>query len=63
MPERIPELAADLVRLKLDVIVTEGTIETTTVKNATTEISIVMATTADPVGTGLVATLAVQEET
>ena len=58
MPERIPELAADLVRLKVDVIVTEGTIETTAVKNATTEIPIVMATTADPVGTGLVASLA-----
>ena len=58
MPERIPELAADLVHLKLDVIVTEGTIETTAVKNATTEIPIVMATTADPVGTRLVASLA-----
>ena len=58
MPERIPELTADLVRLKVDVIVTEGTIETTAAKNATTEIPIVMATTADPVGTGLVASLA-----
>jgi putative ABC transport system substrate-binding protein len=58
MPDRIPELTADLVRLKVDVIVTEGTIETTAAKNATTEIPIVMASTADPVGTGLVASLA-----
>jgi putative ABC transport system substrate-binding protein len=58
MPERIAQLAADLVRLKVDVIVTEGTIETTAVKNATTEIPIVMATTADPLATGLVTSLA-----
>jgi putative ABC transport system substrate-binding protein len=58
LPERIPELATDLVRLRVDVIVTEGTIETTAAKNATTDIPIVMATTADPVGTGLVASLA-----
>jgi putative ABC transport system substrate-binding protein len=58
MPARIPELTADLVRLKVDVIVTEGTIETTAAKNATTEIPIVMASTSDPVGTGLVASLA-----
>lgn len=58
MPDRVPELAADLVRLKVDVIVTEGTIETTAAKNATTEIPIVMATTSDPIGTGLVASLA-----
>lgn len=57
MPERIPLLMADLVRLKVDVIVTEGTIETTAAKNATTEIPIVMASTSDPVGTGLVASL------
>ena len=57
MPERIPELMADLVRLKVDVIVTEGTIETTAAKNATTEIPSVMASTSDPVGTGLVASL------
>ena len=58
MPERIPVLAADLVRLSVDVIVTEGTIETTAAKNATSDIPIVMATTADPVATGLVASLA-----
>ena len=57
-PERIPELAADLVRLKVDIIVTEGTSETTAAKNATTQIPIVMATTSDPVATGLVASLA-----
>jgi putative ABC transport system substrate-binding protein len=58
MPDRVAELTADLVRLKVDVIVTEGTIETTAAKNATTEIPIVMATTSDPIGTGLVASLA-----
>ena len=58
MPERIPELTAELVRLKVDVIVTEGTIETTAAKNATKDIPIVMATTSDPIGTGLVASLA-----
>ena len=63
MPERIPELIADLVRLKVDVIVTEGTIETSAAKNATTEIPIVMASTSDPVGTGLVAASPVRVET
>jgi putative ABC transport system substrate-binding protein len=57
-PDRIPELIADLLRLKVDVIVTEGTIETTAAKIATKEIPIVMATTSDPIGTGLVASLA-----
>ena len=56
--ERIPELAADLVRLKVDLIVTAGTPLALAAKSATTTIPIVMATTGDPVGAGLVASLA-----
>ncbi len=56
--ERLPELAADLVRLKVDLIVTTGTPPALAAKSATTTIPIVMATTADPVGAGLVASLA-----
>jgi len=57
-PERLTELAADLVRLKVDLIVTAGTPPALAAKSATTTIPIVMATTADPVGAGLVASLA-----
>ncbi len=56
--DRLPALAADLVALKVDVIVTEGTPPTVAAKTATTTIPIVMATTGDPVTTGLVASLA-----
>jgi putative ABC transport system substrate-binding protein len=56
--ERLPELAADLVRLKVDLIVVAGTPSALAVKNATTTIPIVMATGGDPVGAGLVASLA-----
>src|SRR5262250_68140 len=56
--ERLPELAADLVRLKVDVILTRATTATLAAKRATTTIPIVMAATADPVGAGLVASLA-----
>jgi putative tryptophan/tyrosine transport system substrate-binding protein len=56
--ERLPELAADLVRLKVDLIVTAGTPLALAAKSATTTIPIVMATTGDPVGAGLVASLA-----
>jgi putative ABC transport system substrate-binding protein len=55
--ERLPELAAELVRLKVDVIVTYGP-GTRAAKAATTTIPIVMATSADPVALGLVASLA-----
>ena len=55
---RIPELAADLVQRKVDVIVVEGTLATQAVKRATSTIPIVMAVVADPVGSGLVANLA-----
>jgi ABC-type uncharacterized transport system substrate-binding protein len=57
-PERLPELAADLVRLKVDLIVTAGNPSASAAKKATTAIPIVMANAADPVGSGLVASLA-----
>src|SRR5262249_53889581 len=51
--ERLPELAADLVRLKVDLIVTSGGPTPLAAKKATTTIPIVMATSVDPVGAGL----------
>jgi putative tryptophan/tyrosine transport system substrate-binding protein len=56
--DRLPELAADLVRLKVDLIVVVATPVALAAKKATTTIPIVMASAADPVGTGLVASLA-----
>jgi putative ABC transport system substrate-binding protein len=56
--ERLPELAADLVRLKVDLIVVAGTIAALASKSATTTIPIVMSNAGDPVGAGLVASLA-----
>ncbi len=56
--ERLPELAADLVRLKVDLIVTSGGPTSLVAKNATATIPIVMTTSVDPVGQGLVASLA-----
>src|SRR5262249_54452277 len=55
--ERVPELAAELVHLKVDVIVTWFTPTTQAAKQATSQIPIVMADAGDPVGTGLVASL------
>src|ERR1700687_4847791 len=55
---RLPELAAELVRLKVDVIVTWFTPPTQAAKQATRQIPIVMADAGDPVGIGLVASLA-----
>ena len=55
---RLPELAAELVRLKVDVIVTGGPNSTRPAKEATTTIPIVMAQVNDPVGSGFVASLA-----
>src|SRR5262245_23861545 len=56
--ERLPELAAELVRLKFDVIVAAGAPSAIEAKKATTTIPIVMATFPDPVALGLVASLA-----
>jgi putative ABC transport system substrate-binding protein len=56
--ERSAELAAELVRLKVDVIVTNGTASVVAAKQATSVIPIVFATAGDPVGAGLVASLA-----
>jgi putative tryptophan/tyrosine transport system substrate-binding protein len=55
--DRYHELAADLVRRKVDVIVTGGTSAVLAVKQATSVIPIVFATAGDPLGTGLVASL------
>jgi putative tryptophan/tyrosine transport system substrate-binding protein len=56
--ERLPALAVELVRLKVDVIVTGGGGNTRAAKEATTTIPIVMAQDTDPVGNGFVASLA-----
>ena len=56
--DRVPALAADLVQRKVDVIVVDTTVAARAAKRATSTIPIVMATIADPVGTGLVASLA-----
>jgi putative ABC transport system substrate-binding protein len=56
--ERLPELAAELVRLKVDVIVTAGLQAPSAAQKATTTIPIVMGTSSDPVGSGFVASLA-----
>lgn len=56
--ERLPGLAAELVQLKVDVIVTYGTPGTLACKQATTTIPIVMASAGDAVTTGMVASIA-----
>jgi putative tryptophan/tyrosine transport system substrate-binding protein len=56
--DRLPELATELVRLKVDVIVTSGPGPTRSAKAATVTIPIVMARDTDPVGNGFVASLA-----
>ena len=56
--DRLPVLAAELVRLKVDVIVTGGAASTRPAKEATVTIPIVMAQDNDPVGSGFVASLA-----
>ena len=56
--ERLPELAVELVRLKVDVIVIQGIPGALAAKRATTTIPIVMASVGDAVATGLVASLA-----
>ena len=56
--DRLPELAAELVHLKVDIIVTTGPSPTRAAKEATATITIVMAQDPDPVGNGFVASLA-----
>jgi putative tryptophan/tyrosine transport system substrate-binding protein len=56
--ERMAEIAAEFVRAKADVIVAQGTQAALAAKNATTAIPIVFALPGDPVGSGLVASLA-----
>jgi len=57
-PDRLSELAAELVRLKVNVILTSSTPGTIAAKRATAVIPIVFAATGDPVGAGLIASLA-----
>jgi len=56
--ERLPDFAAELVNLKLDIIVTHGVVATRAVKQATTTIPIVIAAADDPLAAGLVPSLA-----
>ena len=56
--KRMPELAADLVGLKVDLIVVVGTSAAVAAKNATTTIPIVLTAVGDPVAAGLIASLA-----
>jgi hypothetical protein len=55
---QVPRLVADLVQRKIDVIVVETTLATRALKRATSTIPVVMVIVADPVGSGLVASLA-----
>ncbi len=56
--DRLPELAAELVRLNVDVIVAAGTLAPLAAKRATATIPIVMTSAGDPLGTGLISSLA-----
>jgi putative ABC transport system substrate-binding protein len=56
--EHLAEIAAEFVRLKVNVIVTGATPPTVAVKQATSHIPIVFVAVGDPIGTGLVASLA-----
>jgi len=56
--DRLPALAAELVRLKVDIIVTAGASATRPAKEATSTIPIVMTGDSDPVGSGIIASLA-----
>ena len=57
-PDRIPDLAADLIHKKVDVIITAGTAQARVIQQATATIPIILAVSGDPVATGLVASLA-----
>ena len=56
--DRFPALVAELLALRVDVIVTAGTPATLAVKQATTSVPLVMVAVGDPLGTGIVASLA-----
>jgi putative ABC transport system substrate-binding protein len=56
--DRIPALAVELVRIKVDVIVTNGPTDTRAAKQVTTTLPIIMAQDTDPVGSGFVSSLA-----
>jgi ABC-type uncharacterized transport system substrate-binding protein len=56
--DRLPELAADLVRLKVDLIVVAGNVAALVAKSATTTVPIVMANSGEPIAAGLVASVA-----
>jgi putative tryptophan/tyrosine transport system substrate-binding protein len=56
--DRLPELASELVRLKVDVIVADGTLAPLAAKRATSTIPIVLTSAGDPLGSGLVTNLA-----
>jgi len=57
-PERVVEIAAEFVRLRVDIMVATASNDAIAMKKATSVIPIVFAVSGDPVGTGLVATLA-----
>ena len=61
--ERFAEIAAEFVRLKVDVIVTAATAPVVAAKQATSVISIVFAVAGDPIGSGLVESLGAQVAT
>lgn len=56
--DRLPVLANELVQLKVDAIVTEGSRPVAAVKGATSTIPVVMAAASDPIGSGFIASLA-----
>ena len=56
--ERYPDLVSEVVRLKVDVIVVDGSSFALTVKKATSSIPIVVSSSTDPVGTGLINSMA-----
>ena len=56
--DRFGEIAAEFVRLKVDVIVTSGTVPTLAAKRTTSDVPIIFAVASDPVGNALVASLA-----
>jgi ABC-type uncharacterized transport system substrate-binding protein len=58
MTDRFPDLLAELIRLKVDVLVVGGTVATRSAKAQTTTVPIVFTLAGDPVGSGLVASLA-----